>query len=137
MRAVVTGGAGFIGSHLCERLLIFNTFGPRMRHGDGRAVPTFVRQALRGEPITVAGTGAQTRSLCYVADVVDGLMRMLRSHHCGPVNIGNPHELSMLRLAQWITELTGSSSPIAFIPRPQDDLTHRPQARQASASLVV
>jgi dTDP-glucose 4,6-dehydratase len=103
---------------------IFNTFGPRMRHHDGRAIPTFVRQALSGEPITVAGTGAQTRSLCYVADVVDGLMRMLQSYHCGPVNIGNPHE--------WISELTGSSSPITFVPRPEDD----PEKRRPDISLA-
>lgn len=100
---------------------IFNTFGPRMRPDDGRAIPTFIRQALRGEPITVTGDGSQTRSLCYVDDVVEGLMRMLASGHGGPVNLGNPHEVSMLELAQWISKLTTSSSEITLIPRPQDD----------------
>jgi dTDP-glucose 4,6-dehydratase len=100
---------------------IFNTFGPRMRPNDGRAIPTFIRQALRGEPITVTGDGSQTRSLCYVDDVVEGLMRMLASDHGGPVNLGNPHEVSMLELAQWVSKLTESSSEITLIPRPQDD----------------
>jgi len=100
---------------------IFNTFGPRMRPDDGRAIPTFIRQALCGEPITVTGDGSQTRSLCYVDDVVDGVMRMLASSHGGPVNLGNPHEVSMLELAQWISKLTVSSSEITLIPRPEDD----------------
>lgn len=100
---------------------IFNTFGPRMRPDDGRAIPTFIRQALLGEPITVTGDGSQTRSLCYVDDVVDGLMRMLASGHGGPVNLGNPHEVSMLELAQWISKLTESSSEIVLTPRPEDD----------------
>lgn len=100
---------------------IFNTFGPRMRAHDGRAIPTFVRQALAGEPVTVAGDGSQTRSLCYVDDLVDGLCRMATSEHAGPVNLGNPEEISMLDLARWIVELTGSSSDVAFIERPVDD----------------
>ncbi|WP_171110352.1 MULTISPECIES: UDP-glucuronic acid decarboxylase family protein [Streptomyces] len=104
---------------------IFNTFGPRMRPDDGRAIPTFIRQALRGEPITVTGDGRQTRSLCYVDDVVDGLMRMLTSGHGGPVNLGNPHEISMLELARWISELTDSASELKLIPRPQDDPERR------------
>ena len=104
---------------------IFNTFGPRMRPNDGRAIPTFVRQALLGEPVTVAGDGSQTRSVCYVDDLVEGLLRLLRSDLPGPVNIGNPYELSMLDLAQRIVRLTGSTSEITFIPRPTDDPTVR------------
>ena len=104
---------------------IFNTFGPRMRPNDGRAIPTFIRQALVGEPITVAGDGSQTRSVCYVDDLVRGLLLLLRSDLPGPVNIGNPHELSMLALAEQIRDLAGSSSEIAFIERPVDDPTIR------------
>ena len=104
---------------------IFNTFGPRMRPNDGRAIPTFIRQALNEEPITVAGDGSQTRSVCYVDDLVEGIVRLLHSPLHGPVNIGNPHEMSVLELAEWIRTLTGSSSPIEFIPRPQDDPTVR------------
>jgi dTDP-glucose 4,6-dehydratase len=105
---------------------IFNTFGPRMRPNDGRAIPTFIRQALLGEPITVAGDGSQTRSVIYVDDLVEGILRLTRSGLEGPVNIGNPHEISMLDLAVWIRDLTGSSSEISFIERPQDD----PSVRQ-------
>ena len=111
---------------------IFNTFGPRMRPNDGRAIPTFIRQALKGEPITVAGDGGQTRSVCYVDDLVHGLLRLLRSDLPGPVNIGNPHELSMLALAERIRVLTGSSSEITFIDRPTDD----PSVRQPDITLA-
>jgi dTDP-glucose 4,6-dehydratase len=104
---------------------IFNTFGPRMRPNDGRAIPTFVRQALAGEPLTVAGDGSQTRSVCYVDDLVEGLLRLLRSTLAGPVNIGNPHEMSMLQLAERIIRLTGSPSTVEFIARPTDDPTVR------------
>jgi nucleoside-diphosphate-sugar epimerase len=104
---------------------IFNTYGPRMRPGDGRAIPTFIRQALRSEPITVSGTGAQTRSLCYVSDLVEGLIRLLRSGERGPVNLGNPHETSVLQLAGIIREACGSESPVGFIPRPEDDPDRR------------
>ena len=104
---------------------IFNTFGPRMRPDDGRAIPTFIRQALNNEPITVAGDGSQTRSVCYVDDLVEGIVRLLHSSLHGPVNIGNPHEMSVLELAKWIRTLAGSSSPIEFVPRPQDDPTVR------------
>jgi len=115
---------------------IFNTFGPRMRPNDGRAIPTFIRQALKGEPITVAGDGSQTRSVCYVDDLVDGLLRLLRSDLVGPVNIGNPHELTMLALAEKIRDLTASSSPIGFIDRPTDDPTVRqPDITLASTQL--
>ena len=92
---------------------IFNTFGPRMRPNDGRAIPNFVRQALAGEPVTVSGDGEQTRSICYVDDLVAGILAMLLdTHDPGPVNIGNPHEISMKDLAEWIIRLTGSSSTI-------------------------
>jgi len=100
---------------------IFNTFGPRMRPADGRAIPTFIRQSLAGQAITVAGDGSQTRSICYVDDLVDGIVALLGSGHPGPMNLGNPHEVSVLRLAEWIRELTGSTSPIRFVDRPQDD----------------
>jgi dTDP-glucose 4,6-dehydratase len=104
---------------------IFNTYGPRMRPHDGRAIPTFIRQALRNEPITVAGDGSQTRSVCYVDDLIEGIMRLACSGHPGPMNIGNPDEMSVLALAELIRDLTGSSSPIEFIPRPVDDPTVR------------
>jgi dTDP-glucose 4,6-dehydratase len=100
---------------------IFNTYGPRMRADDGRAIPTFIPQALRGEPITVAGDGSQTRSVCYVDDLVEGIIKLLLSPHPGPVNIGSPHELSVLELAETVRDLCGSDSPITFVPRPQDD----------------
>jgi dTDP-glucose 4,6-dehydratase len=111
---------------------IFNTYGPRMRPSDGRAIPTFIRQALRGEPITVAGDGTQTRSVCYVDDLVEGILRLLDSAHPGPVNIGNPTELTVLELARTIRRMTGSGSPITFIPRPQDD----PMVRQPCIGLA-
>jgi dTDP-glucose 4,6-dehydratase len=111
---------------------IFNTYGPRMRPNDGRAIPTFIRQALRGEPLTVAGDGAQTRSVCYVDDLVEGILRLLWSGHPGPVNIGNPNELTVLELAETIRAMTGSASPITFIPRPQDD----PMVRQPRIELA-
>jgi dTDP-glucose 4,6-dehydratase len=104
---------------------IFNTYGPRMRPNDGRAIPTFIRQALKGEPITVAGDGSQTRSVCYVDDLITGILALANSDLAGPVNIGNPHELSMLDLAERIRDLAGSSSEVQFIPRPTDDPTVR------------
>ena len=104
---------------------IFNTYGPRMRPNDGRAIPTFVTQALVGVPITVQGDGSQTRSLCYVDDLVDGAMRLLFSDLAGPVNIGSPHEMTILQLANLIRELTGSHSPVEFIERAEDDPSQR------------
>ena len=104
---------------------IFNTFGARMRPNDGRAIPTFIRQALAGHAVTVAGDGSQTRSVCHVDDLVEGVVRLLHSEHPGPVNIGNPEEYSVIHLAEWIRELCGSSSEIEFIGRPQDDPTVR------------
>ena len=104
---------------------IFNTFGPRMRPSDGRAIPTFIGQALRSEPLTVAGDGSQTRSVCYVDDLIDGLVRLLHSDLEGPVNIGNCGEMSIVQLARLIIELSGSRSEIIFVDRPQDDPTVR------------
>ena len=105
---------------------IFNTYGPRMRLGDGRVVPNFITQALRGEALTVYGDGSQTRSFCFVDDLVEGIVRLLRSDCTQPVNLGNPHELSVREFAETIIRLTGSSSPIAFKPLPVDD----PKVRQ-------
>lgn len=104
---------------------IFNTFGPGMRPDDGRAIPTFIRQALAGEPITVAGDGSQTRSVCYVDDLVDGIVGLLANGHPGPMNLGNPREMTVLALAELVRELTASTAPITFIDRPQDDPTVR------------
>jgi len=104
---------------------IFNTFGPRMRPNDGRAIPTFIRQALASEPLTVAGDGAQTRSVCYVDDLIEGLLRLLHSDLAGPVNIGNPGELSVRALAERIRALCASPSELRFVARPDDDPTVR------------
>lgn len=104
---------------------IFNTYGPRMRPDDGRIVPTFCRQALAGEPLTVNGTGAQTRSLCYVDDTVAALVALGRSDSAGPVNIGNPDELTVLAIAELIRDLVGSASEIEFRPAPEDDPQRR------------
>ncbi|MBO1766578.1 UDP-glucuronic acid decarboxylase family protein [Allobranchiibius sp. GilTou38] len=104
---------------------IFNTFGPRMRPDDGRAIPNFVRQSLAGEPVTVSGDGLQTRSICYVDDLVAGILAMARSDHSGPINIGNPHEISMVDLANWVVKLAESDSPVVHIARPVDDPTVR------------
>jgi dTDP-glucose 4,6-dehydratase len=104
---------------------IFNTHGPRMRPNDGRAIPAFASQALTGRPITVAGDGSQTRSIIYVDDLIAGILKLMRSDLAGPVNIGNPHETSVLFLAETIKRLTGSSSEIVFIDRPVDDPTVR------------
>jgi dTDP-glucose 4,6-dehydratase len=104
---------------------IFNTYGPRMRRDDGRAVPNFVVQALHGDPLTVHGDGSQTRSLCYVDDLVDGIVRLASSSHVGPMNLGNPNEVTVLRLAETIRELAASASEVAFVPRPEDDPSRR------------
>jgi dTDP-glucose 4,6-dehydratase len=104
---------------------LFNTYGPRMRGYDGRAVPTFIRQALAGEPLTVTGDGRQTRSLGYVEDTVRGVLAMAASDLRGPVNIGNPREMSMLELARMVIRLSGSDSEMRLIERPTDDPTVR------------
>src|SRR5207249_8404211 len=110
---------------------IFNTYGPRMRPNDGRAIPTFVRQALEGKPLTVFGDGSQTRSLCYVDDLIRGLVLLAESDEHEPVNLGNPdHELTMLELAQTCIRVTGSTSEIVFEALPKDD----PQVRRPDIS---
>ncbi|KJK56031.1 epimerase [Saccharothrix sp. ST-888] len=115
---------------------IFNTYGPRMRADDGRAVPAFIQQALTGDPITVAGDGSQTRSLCFVADTVEGLLAAATADHADPVNLGNPHEITMLQLAEEIRALARSSSAITFVPLPADDPKRRcPDIASARAHL--
>lgn len=104
---------------------IFNTYGPRMRLNDGRALPAFIGQALRGEDFTVFGDGSQTRSFCYVDDLIEGIYRLLLSDHEQPVNIGNPVEISLLEFAQEIQKLTGTDSKIVFKPLPVDDPKQR------------
>jgi dTDP-glucose 4,6-dehydratase len=104
---------------------IFNTYGPRMRLNDGRVIPAFLGQALRGEDITVFGDGSQTRSFCYVDDQVEGIYRLLMSDYTDPVNIGNPNEISILDFAKEIVRLTGSDQKIVFNPLPQDDPMQR------------
>jgi dTDP-glucose 4,6-dehydratase len=111
---------------------IFNTHGPRMRPHDGRVVSNFVRQALEGEPLTVYGDGSQTRSFCYVDDEVEGIHRLLVSDHVGPMNIGNPHELTVRELAETVIDLTGSGSRIEMRPLPQDD----PRVRRPDITLA-
>lgn len=102
---------------------IFNTYGPRMHPNDGRVVSNFILQALRNLPITIYGDGSQTRSFCYVDDMIEGLIRLMKSpdEFTGPVNLGNPHEVSILELAETIIEMTGSKSELVFLPLPQDD----------------
>jgi dTDP-glucose 4,6-dehydratase len=105
---------------------IFNTYGPRMRLTDGRAIPTFIRQALAGEPLTVFGSGSQTRSFCYVTDLIDGIWRLMRAPVNEPVNLGNPREMTLMELAKAVLRLSGSRSEIVFAPLPVDD----PKVRQ-------
>ena len=105
---------------------IFNTYGPRMRPHDGRAIPTFLRQALQDQPITVFGDGSQTRSFCYVSDLIEGMIRLAESGEHNPTNIGNPHEFTLLELAETVIEVTESGSEIIFEPLPTDD----PQVRR-------
>jgi dTDP-glucose 4,6-dehydratase len=109
---------------------IFNTYGPRMKLDDGRVVPAFLDQALRGEPLTIYGDGLQTRSFCYVSDLVDGLYRLMLSEERYPVNLGNPYEMTILDFAEHIRRLTGSDSPIESRPLPEDD----PRRRQPDIS---
>jgi dTDP-glucose 4,6-dehydratase len=111
---------------------IFNTFGPRMQVDDGRAIPNFFRQAIRGEDVTVYGDGSQTRSFCYVDDLVEGIWRLLHSSHVGPVNIGNPNEMSLRAMAEKIIEITGSNSRIVTMPLPPDD----PKVRRPNIDLA-
>ena len=111
---------------------IFNTYGPRMRPNDGRAIPNFITQALSGQPLTVYGTGKQTRSFCYIDDEVEGLVRLLMSDYAGPVNVGNPVEYTLKQLAERILALTGSESKIVYQPLPVDD----PKVRRPDISLA-
>ena len=104
---------------------IFNTYGPRMRLNDGRALPNFVYQALTGQPITVYGDGRQTRSFCYVSDLIEGIYRLMQSDEHAPVNLGNPQEISILKFAERVRALVGSDVPIVFKPLPQDDPKQR------------
>jgi dTDP-glucose 4,6-dehydratase len=111
---------------------IFNTYGPRMRAHDGRAIPTFLRQAMTGVPVTVAGDGTQTRSVCYVDDTVAGVLAVAASRLTGPVNVGSPDEMTVLELARSIVAATGSRSPIVFVDRPIDD----PMVRRPDITLI-
>jgi dTDP-glucose 4,6-dehydratase len=111
---------------------IFNTFGPRMRRKDGRAVPTFIDQSLRGESLTVHGDGSQTRSLCYVDDLVEGIFRFLGVDHTGPLNLGNPEEVTILHLAKSIATIAGVDVDTVFVARPVDD----PEVRCPDISLA-
>ena len=111
---------------------IFNTFGPRMQIDDGRAIPNFFTQAIRGGDVTVYGDGSQTRSICFIDDLVEGIWRLLNSDYVGPVNIGSEAEISMLELAQMVIDLVGSSSRIVFRPLPPDD----PKVRRPDISLA-
>jgi dTDP-glucose 4,6-dehydratase len=109
---------------------IFNTFGPRMRKDDGRAVPTFINQALNDEPLTVFGDGSQTRSFGYITDLVDGIYRLMLSSEQEPINLGNPHEMAVQEMAETIIQITGSKSRIVYRPLPEDD----PKVRQPDVS---
>jgi dTDP-glucose 4,6-dehydratase len=111
---------------------IFNTFGPRMQVDDGRAIPNFFRQALRGEDVTLFGDGSQTRSFCYVDDLVEGILRLLRCDYVGPVNIGNPNEMSLREMAETVVKLCRSKSRIVYRPLPPDD----PKVRRPDISLA-
>ena len=104
---------------------IFNTYGPRMRPNDGRIVPSLIGQALRGEPLTVFGDGSQTRSFCYVSDLIDGITRLLHSDHRDPMNIGNPAEMTVLQFAEAVQRLTGTKAPLVRKPLPVDDPKQR------------
>jgi dTDP-glucose 4,6-dehydratase len=111
---------------------IFNTYGERMRPDDGRAIPTFITQALRNEPITVHGTGAQTRSICYVADLVAGILLLLDSHETGPINCGTEYEMTMREMAETIVRLAGSASKVTYLARTADD----PEKRRPDLTLA-
>jgi dTDP-glucose 4,6-dehydratase len=112
---------------------IFNTFGPRMRVNDGRAIPAFMSQALAGDPLTVAGDGSQTRSLCFVEDTVTGIIDLAASGHPGPMNIGSQDEVTMLELATWVRSLAGSGSTVEFVDLPADD----PRMRRPDTTLAA
>ncbi len=111
---------------------IFNTYGPRMRPSDGRAIPTFIPQALRNEPLTIFGDGSQTRSFCYVEDLIEGIYRLMMSDYHDPVNIGNPHEMTIKEMAQMVIKLSGSQSSLVAEPLPVND----PKVRQPNTTLA-
>jgi dTDP-glucose 4,6-dehydratase len=111
---------------------IFNTYGPRMRLNDGRVLPAFIGQAIRKEPLSVFGDGSQTRSFCYVDDLVEGIVRLLHSDYAGPVNIGNPEEITINQFAEEILKITNSDSPVKYHPLPIDD----PKQRKPDISLA-
>ena len=111
---------------------IFNTYGPRMRLNDGRAIPAFMTQSLQGKPMTVFGDGSQTRSFCYISDLVEGIHRLLMSSHPGPMNLGNPVEMSLLEMARLVKRVTRSKSRIVHRPLPTDD----PKVRQPDTTLA-
>jgi dTDP-glucose 4,6-dehydratase len=122
-----------VNTHLVR---IFNTYGPRLHPSDGRVISNFMMQALRGEPLTVYGDGQQTRSFCYVADLIEGILRLSRSEEHLPTNIGNPVEFTILECAEAVLEVTGSKSELRFEPLPQDDPTRRkPDISKAKAIL--
>ncbi|MGN0117238.1 MAG: NAD-dependent epimerase/dehydratase family protein, partial [Streptomyces albidoflavus] len=129
--ALVTAHASVRGTD-AGIVRIFNTYGPRMRTHDGRAVPTFVRQALTGQPVTVAGDGSQTRSLCFVDDTVDGVLLVAASRSVRPVNIGGSDEVTVRKIAEKVVELTGSRSTLVFVDRPVDD----PERRKPDTTLA-
>ena len=104
---------------------IFNTYGPRMRIDDGRVIPNFITQALQNKEITIYGDGSQTRSFCFVDDMVEGLMKMIKSKETGPKNLGNPNEMTIKEVAQTIKKLTNSKSEFTYLPMPEDDPTKR------------
>ena len=137
-RFAEAAASGFARAHGMRVKLarIFNTYGPRMRRRDGRAVPEFVDQALHGRPLTVHGDGSQTRSLCYVDDLIEGLYRFLTSSVTGPMNLGNPEEVTVLELARRIASLAGSDSSVVFEERPVDDpRVRRPDITRARSEL--
>ena len=122
-----------INTHLAR---IFNTYGPRLRPGDGRVISNFIMQALRGDPLTIYGDGNQTRCFCYINDMIEGILRLSRSEEHLPVNLGNPNELRILECAQTVLEVTGSKSELKFEPLPEDDPTRRlPDISKARALL--
>jgi dTDP-glucose 4,6-dehydratase len=115
---------------------IFNTYGPRMRRSDGRLIPNLMTQALAGEPLTIFGDGQQTRSFCYISDMVKGLIALMRDGNAEPTNLGNPVELDILSVAQKINDLTGGRSSLAFLPLPEDDpYQRRPDIQRALETL--
>ena len=122
-----------VNTHLAR---IFNTYGPRLRPGDGRVISNFIMQALRGEPLTIYGDGCQTRSFCYIDDLIEGILRLSRSEEHLPVNLGNPDEFTILECAEAVLEATGSKSELSFNPQPEDDPTRRrPDIAKARALL--